>query len=518
MLRNALSLALSLALLVVPLLPQSAFAASSGSQPALKAIDPSAAKMDAPPPPEASKPANTNPFNSAIQGRPVNQMQPQVPQIDNTGGGNSGGLTAQTPIAEVSPADEERVTRLEKQAFGSTYSEHEVDDRLEHLEKEVLGARKDGLPGERIARLEHKLLGTSGFGSGAPSGTSVGASVGGPPVTAAQQSQFGRGYPAPQSVPYPQQSVGQMRQQPPQQLQPPQQVSHAAPQAQPMRPLHAGQPAQLQQHNLPPGQIAQPASWVAKPNFAPRAYSPGPAPRSQSNLIAQAPVGGQDQMRPAAGGIMLDAATVASSLIYDSKSGDYFSAIKRFDEAGGTYAHWSAFPVKIRLPQGSPDSWQRNLESVIARWAQYVPVKIALPQEPANVDVQWVNQLPPKALGVTRLNISGGQMRVWVYLLRPSFYAAEIPERTLAAVFTREIGHALGLFGRSDKASDLLFASDAGSSNANAGAAAVAGKKPPIKLSGIGPRDINTLKKLYEAPATPPDLTLEQPLEWATSY
>jgi predicted Zn-dependent protease len=190
------------------------------------------------------------------------------------------------------------------------------------------------------------------------------------------------------------------------------------------------------------------------------------------------------------------------------------------------FAHWRQFPVRVRLPLGSPESWQRNLEAVIARWDQYVPVKIALPSEPSNVDVLWVNQLPPKALGVCRLNIVNGQMQVWVYLLRPSFYAADVPERTLAGVFTREMGHALGLFGKSDKNTDLMYAAENGSSNlsvssangSSTSAAAGAKKKAPVKFAGIGVRDINTLKRVYEAAPSPPGLSLSQPLEWATSY
>jgi hypothetical protein len=122
-------------------------------------------------------------------------------------------------------------------------------------------------------------------------------------------------------------------------------------------------------------------------------------------------------------------------------------------------------------------------------------------------------------------------MQVWVYLLRPSFYAADVPERTLAGVFTREMGHALGLFGKSDKNTDLMYAAENGSSNlsvssANASSTSAsstssgtgAKKKAPVKFAGIGVRDINTLKRVYEAAPSPPGLSLSQPLEWATSY
>ncbi len=499
------------------------FAASNGAKPVLKAIDPSAAILDAPPPPEAQKPA----VNTPIQGRPLNGLQPQTPMLD------------QLPQEPVNPADEERVSRLERQAFGSTYPEHEVPDRLEHLEKEVLGGSKGGQSVERIARLEQKLLGGSAFG-GSPHQ---------PPGNAYTAVPIGQGYPAPIAV-LPPQPIQQPYQQPMQQSTPqqaPQQPLQQSPLQQPyQQPLQQSplqqpyqQPLQqspLQQpyqqpiqqqpaahspiatKHLPPGQVALPQNWNSQPNFSPRAYvqpkqnTAGPVPSPTPNYDVSSP--------PRSMGLTIDAAAVANSLNYDQGSGDYLSAIKRFNTASGaaTYAHWLRFPVKVRLPAGSPESWQRNLEAVIARWDQYVPVKIALPNEPANVDVLWVNQLPPKALGVTRLGIAGGQMRVWVYLLRPSFYPNAIAERTLPLVFTREIGHALGLFGKSDKLSDLMYASDSGSSNTNAASPPVAGKAASVKFAPIGQRDINTLKRLYESPVVPPDLSLQQPLEWATSY
>ncbi|MDQ5937717.1 MAG: hypothetical protein QG574_5076 [Cyanobacteriota bacterium erpe_2018_sw_21hr_WHONDRS-SW48-000092_B_bin.40] len=605
-------------------------AASNGTQPVLKAIDPSAAKLDAPPPPEATvdpgrKFNQSNPFNSAIQGRPLGsppgnsggQQYQSTPGSGMTAPGmNAPGMMnpqmdqSQAP-SMVSPADEQRVTRLEKQAFGNTYPEHEVDDRLEHLEKEVLGGKHDGQLAERIARLEQKLLGGTAFG-GAFGGTPVGqaaippsnmanggygannnltavnmsgnnyiptSSYGAPAYPPAPSS----GYPAPMAVaPYANNQT---------------QYSNNAPYAAagnaPVanqnlanQNLQAQRP-QIPANHLPPGQVAMPPAWNTQPNFSPRAYGLAPAPspvpgaspgsvsgsasrpgapngaspgksatasgakpaaanRSQpprpagdansaSNSangplrIAQNTGSSYSPPAPVASSLIIDSSVVANSLNYDGQAGDYLGAIRRLSTSPNgapVFAHWRQFPVRVRLPLGSPESWQRNLEAVIARWDQYVPVKIALPSEPSNVDVLWVNQLPPKALGVCRLNIVNGQMQVWVYLLRPSFYAADVPERTLAGVFTREMGHALGLFGKSDKNTDLMYAAENGSSNLSVSSASAsstssgtgAKKKAPVKFAGIGVRDINTLKRVYEAAPSPPGLSLSQPLEWATSY
>jgi predicted Zn-dependent protease len=588
-------------------------AASGAAQPVLKAIDPSAAKLDAPPPPEATvdpgrKFNQSNPFNSGIQGRPLGSPPGALKQFP------TGMLSPQFDQAQsspVNPVDEQRVTRLEKQAFGNTYPEHEVEDRLEHLEKEVLGGKRDGQTVERIARLEQKLLGGTAFG-GAFGGTALGQAA----VPSSYQASnltpvnmSGSNYIPVPATAYPP-PVAQFPSNQPQYSNSQPQFANSQPQygspsnfQSPNQSLpNQTSPNQLQAqrpqipgNHLPPGQVAMPQAWSTQPNFSPRAYGPGPSPspvpgaspvlvsgslpgsrpgstnlgntlststnhgantskvmapnRSQATSANANPNSSSVPVRvaqntaspnyspanyspsnyspapPTASSLTIDAAVVANSLNYDGQAGDYLGAIRRLSTGNnGTsvYAHWRQFPVRVRLPLGSPESWQRNLESVIARWDQYVPVKIALPHEPSNVDVLWVNQLPPKALGVCRLNIVNGQMQIWVYLLRPSFYAADVPERTLAAVFTREMGHALGLFGKSEKNSDLMYAAENGSSNisvlSTSASAVGAKKKAPIKFPGIGVRDINTLKRVYEAPSTPFGLSLEQPLEWATSY
>ena len=123
------------------------------------------------------------------------------------------------------------------------------------------------------------------------------------------------------------------------------------------------------------------------------------------------------------------------------------------------------------------------------------------------MEVTWVNQLPPKTLAVTRLMIAHGEMRVIIYLLRPSFYPPEVPERALGGIFMHEVGHALGIFGHSDKNTDLMFPIEMQS--------AVKGKPVQLHFAPVSTRDINTLKKIYESPAVPNTISLDQPLEWA---
>ena len=499
--RPSLSVTASLSLSLSLVLSVTAPALASDSQPLLKAIDPSMAQLDAPPPPAAE--VKVNPFNSNIQGRPLGQEMPQ-------------------PMETATADDEARVTRLEQQAFGSAYSEHEAPDRLDHLEKETFGAVKGGPLSERIARLEQKLFGGSAFSSANPSIAANPAAVAAPPANLSQS------YPAPTAL----SSSGPGSAGPGQSSwQQPTANAGAGPgQSGWQQPTAGG-------YQAPMGQV--PA--YSQPAWTPSAYKPtnymppAPQPAKVNNPVPQGhpqPPAKEAHDRsgkpgansapgpsPVPGGapgagirphpavtLTADATLVANSLIYDSRVGDYLSAIRRFPGVQGvTYAHWREFPVKIKLPENTPESWQRGLESQVARWNSYIPVKMTLPSENADVEVIWVNQLPAKALGVTRLNIVAGQLKVWIYLLRPSFYPPAIAERTLAPVFTREIGHALGLFGQSERAGDLMSSS------------AVVGKKE-FKLSPVGARDINTLKRLYESPSVPSTLSLDMPMEWATTY
>lgn len=135
---------------------------------------------------------------------------------------------------------------------------------------------------------------------------------------------------------------------------------------------------------------------------------------------------------PVASSLIIDSSVVANSLNYDGQAGDYLGAIEHLDTSPNgapVFAHWRQFPVRVRLPLGSPESWQRNLEAVIARWDQYVPVKIALPSEPSNVDVLWVNQLPKSPGGLS------SQYRQWSNAglglsFASDFYAADVPKNS----------------------------------------------------------------------------------------
>ena len=121
------------------------------------------------PPPAGYGPGNGFPAENQIPefGKPL-PMVPSRPlprQMEGTQPYGQGWSTNGSNVAgpQVSP-DEVRVTKLEQAAFGSTYPEHEVEDRLDHLEKEVFGEKSTAAVTDRLSKLESKLAGDGTFG------------------------------------------------------------------------------------------------------------------------------------------------------------------------------------------------------------------------------------------------------------------------------------------------------------------------------------------------------------------
>jgi hypothetical protein len=326
-----------------------------------------------------------------------------------SGGGNPAGSGFATQQSGESQ-DEDRVAKLEQSAFGTTYPEHEVEDRVDHLEKEILGSQGSGNMDDRIAKLESKLGGSGTFGQSSSRGEQ--------PTTIAQL---------------------------------------------PGGPPHGG--AGVTPRNPPP---MPPAEHKGKSGS-------GKNPSHSTEPKPAAPI-----------------------------SEDYFASVRKF--TGGTVARWRSTPVRIHLPSGSPDSWQRSLEAGVKHWNQYLAVNVVPPTQPADIDVIWENHLVPQYLGVTRLIMPPGQMQVQIYMLRPTYYLPEIPERMLQGAFLHELGHALGIFGHSDSKDDLMYATEI--------IPGTKGKGSEIRFAALGDRDVKTLKRIYAMQPTPSDFSLEQPLEW----
>jgi predicted Zn-dependent protease len=192
---------------------------------------------------------------------------------------------------------------------------------------------------------------------------------------------------------------------------------------------------------------------------------------------------------------------IVRSIPQKPAAGEYFGAINKFPN--GAVARWTTFPVLVHLPQGSPANWQHTLEDAVSSWGRYIPVRVAAPAESADIEIAWINHLPPKCLGQTNLEVFNGRMRVTVYLLRPSYYLANTSEKVLTKAAEHEVGHAIGLFGHSADPADLMFPME----NAS--------PKDSTKYGGISARDLNTLRKIYESPSLPSGFQSPHPMGWS---
>jgi predicted Zn-dependent protease len=189
----------------------------------------------------------------------------------------------------------------------------------------------------------------------------------------------------------------------------------------------------------------------------------------------------------------------------DTHVGDYFSEVK--STAAG-YLVWSEFPVKIYLdrPENFQDTsasdrrfqqWVNAVEQAIQEWHIYLPlVEI---QQPELADIIIKREQPP--LGV-QINRETGQVEKFRARSAQTSYEfsirAENPpvlwhrmtirinpgmsEQSIRSTTRHEIGHALGIWGHSQAETDVMYFSQVRTSPA------------------ISPRDINTLKKIYQQP------------------
>jgi len=163
-------------------------------------------------------------------------------------------------------------------------------------------------------------------------------------------------------------------------------------------------------------------------------------------------------------------------------------------------------PVKIHLPSGSPRVVAKKFGNGIKRWNEHLPIQEVAPNEAAEHRRDLGQQAGAAILGITRLTVSTGQPHVQIYMLRPTYYLPEIPERTLQYAFLHELGHGLGIFGHSDSRQDLMFAARI--------VAGEKGKSSEIRFAPISDRDVRTLKHVYATNPVPPDVSSPEPLEW----
>lgn len=186
-----------------------------------------------------------------------------------------------------------------------------------------------------------------------------------------------------------------------------------------------------------------------------------------------------------------------------SNSGDYFAQIESTPLG---YLVWSKFPLKIYVEQSASSAdtaanqrfqqWTATVTSAIAEWKIYFPLEETTARETA--DILVLRSQPERE---AKLNPDTGLFdlpRAIAAETTYEFYLTENPAViahrmtvevspnftgiSLLATIRHELGHALGIWGHSPFASDALYFSQV--------------SDPPL----ISPRDINTLKKIYQQP------------------
>ena len=175
--------------------------------------------------------------------------------------------------------------------------------------------------------------------------------------------------------------------------------------------------------------------------------------------------------------------------------GDYFSEIK---ESPLGYLVWSEFPITVFLDLSASkpreQEWVEAVETAIAEWNDYIPLKEV--DDRATADIIIARSRPPVNIqrnpetgqrefgrartARTRYEFDLEDSRL-IHLMFIDITPNQPKQRTLATA-RHEIGHGLGIWGHSEDKNDALYYSHVRDS------------------PKISPRDVNTLRKIYEQP------------------
>ncbi len=168
--------------------------------------------------------------------------------------------------------------------------------------------------------------------------------------------------------------------------------------------------------------------------------------------------------------------------------GDYFDQVRKV-KAG--FLVWSRFPIKVYIappPQGAlikPEVWQTAIAQSVQDWQPYLPLTIATSENEADIRVSAnppQNRSGPRVRSAeTRYEIYVSDRRELAHRVTVYIRPNQSPQYIVAAA-RHELGHALGIWGHSLTAADVMYFSQV--------------RNPP-RISG---RDVNTLKRIYQQP------------------
>jgi predicted Zn-dependent protease len=175
--------------------------------------------------------------------------------------------------------------------------------------------------------------------------------------------------------------------------------------------------------------------------------------------------------------------------------GDYFAAV-RPTQFG--YLIWSQFPIQVYVepPTGvvsdRSQAWFDAVMQAIAEWNAYLPLTVFDAVEGADITI-W-RRTPPSETSGNTVRARSAETRYELYVDRSAAVGAILshrfsillrPSQTsqyIQAAARHELGHALGIWGHSPRETDALYFSQV---------------RTPAPIS---PRDVNTLKRIYEQP------------------
>lgn len=170
-------------------------------------------------------------------------------------------------------------------------------------------------------------------------------------------------------------------------------------------------------------------------------------------------------------------------------SGDYFGEIET-PEFGQLI--WSEFPIQVYIEQpnnANGSQWRETVREAILQWQPYLDFTIVDQSEIA--DILIYRRQPP--ISLIRMRSRSAETRYQLYIQNKNGKSVLKQRSTIwlsptqsgqyiASAARHEFGHALGIWGHSPHNNDVMYYSQV--------------QSPP----NISPRDINTLKKIYEQP------------------
>lgn len=235
---------------------------------------------------------------------------------------------------------------------------------------------------------------------------------------------------------------------------------------------------------------AEPASR-AVPTTSATAIRPAPQPFLAAVTLAPVPA-------PAS-------ALPVASLRLSSRTPDYGRQI--FTRPDGAVMRWATLPVRI-YTDAPTIRQQAMVEEALQHWRSALPLVLTPDPGRADIVIAWTRTPAPEPTPMTRpiLTLDAGERIRTAVLV--DMAAATDPDTLNPRQVTHALGHALGLWGHSEDPHDLMYPAYGPRPRdipqpweRTTLTPSPAGDTPDQTIGAPSPRDISTLRRLYEKPA-----------------